>query len=135
MKQIGLYIAFVFSACSFWGCGGSGCNVVPNVTVRESFSQASHPTAFAAFGSAYISGGVCGLVVFNKGDGFVAYDRCSPVNPEKRNVIEVLGANIAQDPVSGAKWDLSNGFPMAIAECPLKPYHISIFGNSYSISN
>lgn len=135
MKQVGAYVAFIFSSFLLGGCGDSGCNVIPNVTVHSPFSQGSHPTVFAAFGSAYVSGGVSGLIVYNKGDGFVAFDRCSPVNPEQRNAIEVLGANVAYDPVSGAKWDLNNGFPMAIAECPLKPYHVGSFGDSYKISN
>ncbi|WP_164122484.1 MULTISPECIES: hypothetical protein [Sphingobacterium] len=135
MKRVGVYIAFILALTLLGGCGGNGCNVVPNITVREGFSQGSHPNLFAAFGSGYLSGGVCGLIVYNKGDGFVAYDRCSTVNPEQRNALELVGANIVSDPVSGAKWDLTNGFPMSIAECPLKPYRVGVFGGSYLVTN
>ncbi|TDQ75912.1 hypothetical protein [Sphingobacterium yanglingense] len=135
MKYIGIYIAFAFLSTLLGSCGSSGCNVIPNTTVHSSFSQGSHPKLFAAMGADYVDGGVCGLIVYNTGDGFVAFDRCSPVNPEKRNRVELYGSSIAHDPVSGAKWLLKDGSPLAIAECPLKPYRVGKFGTTYTVSN
>lgn len=123
----------------FHSCGGSSCNVVPNVIVNSSFSKATHNDAFGVGGYAYVEGGVAGLIVYNMGTlnqpKFIAYDRCSTVNPEKRNKVVVKGALIV-DEVSGAKWLLQDGSPADVAECPLKPYYVSGSGElRYYIQN
>lgn len=138
IKQVRYYVVCVFLMFLFWSCGDGGCNVIPNVTVHTTFSQANAPDAFRPNGTASLDGGVAGLLVFNlstTGYDFVAYDRCSPINPEKRNRIEILNSFVAHDPASGAKWFLKDGSPMEVAECPLKPYRVGSFGNSYTIQN
>ena len=50
-------------------------------------------------------GGVAGLIIYkNLGNEFVAYDRCSSVNPQKRCAVVPDDPNLtATDPCSGAK--------------------------------
>ena len=133
------YSIFFLLLLFLQGCGGGSCNVIPNVTVTSSFARATHNSAFGAGGYAYVEGGVAGLIVYNMGTlnqpKFIAYDRCSTVNPEKRNKVVVEGAVIV-DKVSGAKWFLQDGSPGAIAECPLKPYYVNGSGElRYYIQN
>src|SRR5690606_24488376 len=113
---------FVFSLL-FLRCSGGSCNVVPNVTVRAQFSQATLPK-----GRGYLNGGVAGIIVAKDFKGnFVAYDRCSPVNPEQKNAVVFSSDGLsAIDPVSGAEWYLDQGFPSKLAECPLKPYYVNM---------
>ena len=129
-----------FSSLLFVSCGDGGCNVVPNVSVHTSFSQANAQQAFILNGWAYLSGGVAGIIVHNISTNtqsykFVAYDRYSPVNPEQKNQVIVASPYLIEDPVSGAQWLLKDGSPARIATCPLKPYAVGSFGNSYIVQN
>ena len=81
----------------------------------------------------FLEGGIAGIVVYNTGRGYVAYDRCSTVNPEQRTALEVddTGFNLV-DPISGAKFDLATGFPTKKpAEKALLTYRVIITGNGY----
>ena len=120
--------------CVFYACGDGGCNVVPNVAFNVTISQGSNPKLFATGGIDYASGGACGLLLYNTGNGIIAYDRCSTVNPEKRTQVVAEGFVIS-DPSSGAKWLLIDGSPSHIAECPLRPYRVSQNGAYYTVSN
>lgn len=78
--------------------------------------------------------GVAGLIIYKRPDGgFSAYDRCSPVNPEKRCKVTIDEPSItATDPCSGAKFLLIDGSPAtAPAKRPLKQYQVSV--SSYQI--
>lgn len=140
MQKLRCYISILFAAWILSSCKKGGCNVVPNVTFHTTFSQATAAGAFSPNGSAYVNGGVRGLIICNVTSSagnynFMAYDRCSPVNPEQRNTVVIVNAIYAEDPASGAKWLLKDGSPLAIAECSLKPYYVSSFGGSYTVSN
>ena len=124
----------VFVAFTFVGCGDSGCNVVPNTTFNITVSQASHPNVFVAGGSAYATGGACGLILYNHNGNLLAYDRCSPVNIDAKNRVDIDGF-LAVDKATGAKWLLVDGSPSSIAECPLKPYRVSKNGLYYTVYN
>jgi len=123
----------VFSACS-----GDGCNVVPDRSFTTNINQAEHIGVFSANGWAYAKGGYAGLIVHNTGTQaaprLIAYDRCSTVNPEKGNRVEVDGSLIL-DPASGAKWLLTDGSPAALAECPLRPYSVGRRGSTFYVQN
>jgi len=85
-----------------------------------------------------IPGGVAGIAIYSAGSGkYIAYDRCSTVNPEQRNavIVDPENTNLLKDPVSGAKWFALDGSPVAIAECPLKPYYVTGMGIAYSVRN
>ncbi|WP_022829396.1 hypothetical protein [Sphingobacterium paucimobilis] len=134
MKHINTYIAFVFLSLFCGSCGSGGCNVVPNVTFQVTLSQGSSPDLYRPGGWAYADGGVCGLIVYNDGGNVIAYDRCSTVNIQQRNRVEVNGFEVV-DSASGAKWLLLDGSPAHIAECHLKPYRVSKSGDFYKIYN
>lgn len=119
-------------------CKNNNCNVLPDVNIQNTFSQANAGSAFNPQGWSYLGGGVAGLIVYNMSasgqENFIAFDRCSPVNPQERNQVEVNGY-VVEDPESGAQWLLKDGSPLKIAECPLKAYRVTKMGNSYTVVN
>ena len=131
MTKGSVLLLLCFTFLSFAGCKKGGCNVVPYVPVnRVPFSLVQYPELNSTDGSIVLPGGVAGILVVNTPRGFVAYDRCSTVSPEKRCAVEVSESNpnIAVDPCSGAEYILLNGSPAKLAECPLKPYYIDKVG-------
>jgi hypothetical protein len=115
----------------FVGCGKQS-NVVPNVSVYFQI-QLSNPTysPLRSIGSAVsIAGyGVSGVIVANTAvNGYVAYDRCSAYEPEKRCAVTIDDNKLlVTDPCSGAKWLLQDGTPnKAPAVRSLKPYNVYI---------
>ncbi|WP_257666954.1 hypothetical protein [Parapedobacter tibetensis] len=118
-------------------CKKGGCNVVQDVPVMEQVSMVQYSQLYTPGGYAVTErGGVAGLIVVNTGQGYIAYDRCSTVVPEKRCAVEVEdGGIVAKDPCSGARYLLVNGSPAEIAECPLKPYRAHRNGETIIVSN
>lgn len=131
-----LLLLFVAQSCT-----KGGCNVIPTVYFKTKFSQAEVPSAFNIGGYAFLTGGVSGVVVYNLGKSgvydFVAYDRCSTVNPEEKNkvILDPNNAFLLLDEASGAQWLLQDGSPVKIAECPLRSYHVSGQGNVFYVEN
>lgn len=122
------------------GCRKGGCNVIAyrpfNTTVSlVEFNELTLPMQPIVVGVE--RGGIAGLIVMQISNGqYVAYDRCSTVNPENRCAVEIEdGGIVAVDPCSGAKYILTNGSPAEIAECPLRPYHVRLQGSILLISN
>lgn len=77
--------------------------------------------------------GVGGLLIVKTPLGtYVAFDRCSTVNPEKICKVAPDDSGVtATDPCSGAKFSLLDGSPQkAPAEKMLKAYNISLQGNT-----
>lgn len=77
--------------------------------------------------------GVGGLLIVKTPLGnYVAFDRCSTVNPEKIcKVVPDDSGFTATDPCSGAKFLLLDGSPQkAPAERSLKAYNVSLQGNT-----
>jgi nitrite reductase/ring-hydroxylating ferredoxin subunit len=70
-------------------------------------------------------------------NGYVAYDRCSTVNPEKRCAVVLdEGAFTVSDPCSGAKFLLEDGSPAkAPATLTLKEYRVRVAGNTIQVTN
>ena len=82
--------------------------------------------------------GVAGLIIFRRPDNvYVAYDRCSSVNPEQRCAIVPDDPNpTATDPCSGAKFSLFDGSPVkAPAKRPLKEYQVIITNFTLTVRN
>lgn len=82
--------------------------------------------------------GVAGIVIYRRPDNaYVAYDRCSTVNPEKKNAVVLDDPVITvTDPVSGAKYSLYDGSPVkAPAKTSLKRYNVAIAGNNLQVTN
>ncbi|HEY0896202.1 MAG TPA: hypothetical protein VGE15_06605, partial [Sphingobacteriaceae bacterium] len=69
--------------------------------------------------------------------GYVAFDRCSSVNPEQKCAVNVDDPSLtATDPCSGAVYSLFDGAPMkAPAKRPLKNYDIAIRGFEITVIN
>lgn len=81
--------------------------------------------------------GVAGLMIVKTPNGYVAFDRCSTVNPEKACAVTPDDNGFtATDPCSGAKFSLLDGTPQkAPAKISLKSYAITIAGNTLNVSN
>lgn len=128
----------IFLGGMLWlGCDAGACNVIPDLRgMREHVSLVQYPELRLPGQSVAIDrGGVAGLIIYHAGNNqYIAYDRCSTVNPEQRCAVEVEGL-IATDPCSGATYILTNGSPSNIAECPLKPYRASLVGETIIITN
>ncbi|MGV3764037.1 hypothetical protein [Parapedobacter sp.] len=136
----GRLFLFFIGCLSLTGCKKGGCNVVDYIPFQETISLVEfnelrllmQPVALGAE-----HGGVAGLIVMQVSEGqYVAFDRCSTVNPEKRCAVELEGEGpVAVDPCSGAKFILTNGSPSAVAECPLRPYYVRRNGDILIVSN
>jgi nitrite reductase/ring-hydroxylating ferredoxin subunit len=82
--------------------------------------------------------GVAGLLIYRRADNaFVAFDRCSSVNPQARCAVVPDDPNLtATDPCSGAKFSLFDGSPVkAPAKRPLKEYRVIISNFEISVVN
>ena len=93
----------------------------------------------AAGGAVEFTGyGVAGIIIYRRLDnGYVAFDRCSTVNPEMKNAVGIDDPSLtATDPVSGAKYSLEDGSPVkAPAKSSLKRYNVIIAGNTIQVTN
>ncbi len=124
ISYIGLSVVLLLPmACKKGGCNVIGYrqfNAIISLVEFNELRLLMQPVVLGAE-----RGGVAGLIVMQVNDGhYVAFDRCSTVNPEKRCAVELEGEGpVAVDPCSGAKFILTNGSPSAIAECPLRPYY------------
>jgi nitrite reductase/ring-hydroxylating ferredoxin subunit len=82
--------------------------------------------------------GVAGLLIYRRADNaYVAFDRCSSVNPQNRCAVVPDDPNLtATDPCSGAKFSLFDGSPAkAPAKRPLKEYKVIISNFEISVLN
>ena len=82
--------------------------------------------------------GVSGLIIYKRADNaYVAFDRCSSVDPQKRCAIIPDDPNLtATDPCSGAKFSLFDGSAVkAPAKRPLKQYNVIISNFEISVLN
>jgi len=137
MSKIALFIVLVVM---LGGCGKAS-NVVPDVAVNLTLPL-SDPRllgASSAGGAVTISGyGVAGLIIYKTlAGGYVCFDRCSTVNPEKRCAVTLdAGAFTATDPCSGGKYLLEDGSPVkAPATISLKQYSVYQSISSIQITN
>ena len=116
--------------CLIWlaGCSKDDGSQVPEVvldirvTIQE-FGIKNKNNVYLIDGR-----GVAGIILHKTLDNrFVAYDRCSTVNPEKRCAVTIdEGAITATDSCSGAKFSLFDGAPQkAPAKRSLKQYSVT----------
>ncbi|MGE6221677.1 Rieske (2Fe-2S) protein [Nubsella zeaxanthinifaciens] len=137
MKRIAgiLSLFLLFTAC------GKQENFVPDFPVNFSapltdpnISRLSTPGGAVSFNNY----GVAGIIIYRRADNqYVAYDRCSTVNPEQKNAVVLDDpALTATDPVSGAKYSLYDGSPVkAPAKTSLKRYNAYVAGNTLYVKN
>jgi len=139
MKSLGIALLLLFAISA---CGKQG-NVVPNVSVNFQL-QLNDPkySPLRSPGNVVIvdDRGVAGVIVCRNFDGsYVAYDRCSAYEPEKRCAVTIDDNKLlVTDPCSGAKWLLQDGTPnKAPAVRSLKAYNVYIDAsrNYLTVSN
>lgn len=82
--------------------------------------------------------GVAGLIIYKKPNNeYVAFDRCSSVNPQQQCAVVPDDPNLtATDPCSGAKFSMYDGSPVkAPATRGLKEYHVIITNFTLAVTN
>jgi nitrite reductase/ring-hydroxylating ferredoxin subunit len=134
------YISFIFLA-GLVSCGKEDSSYIPSVSVNFQ-APLTDPrlNKLGSPGSAVaISGyGVAGLIIYRTtGGGYVAYDRCSSYQPEKRCAVTLDDTNLtATDPCSGSKFLLSDGSPVkAPATRSLRTYFVTVSNFNLIVSN
>jgi nitrite reductase/ring-hydroxylating ferredoxin subunit len=120
---------------------GKNDGYIPDISVNFS-SPLSDPRLSklsAAGGAVLISGyGICGLIIYRSPvSGYVAYDRCSSYQPEKKCAVVLDDPTLTvTDPCSGAKFSLNDGSPVkAPAVRSLKSYTVNVSNNEIFVSN
>lgn len=132
-----LYYVVLLAAISCLSCGKNN-DPVPDVAVDFQGSLLS-PQLSPLRGAGVavtVSGGVAGIVIYHRADGaYVAYDRCSTYQPEKRCAVTIDSDNLTvTDPCSGSKFSLWDGTPVkAPATIALKTYYVTLI-DQYDIS-
>jgi len=123
----GLLSVLFLSVLLFCSCGKES-EMIPNVfveynvTVQEFNIKAQNGVLLVP------NQGVKGLMIVRSGAGYVAFDRCSSVNPKAGCAVEPDNNGItATDPCTGAKFLLTDGTPQkAPAVRNLKSYSTSL---------
>ena len=137
MKRLGYLAVVVIWSCM--GCAKTG-SVVPNVGVYFQATLADPRMAplKSIGGAVLIDGyGVAGLIIYRSAYGYVAYDRCSSYEPEKRCAVTLDDPSLtATDPCSGSKFSLTDGTPVkAPATRALKAYAVNTTDFMIFVSN
>lgn len=136
MKRLSGFICVLILA----GCG-KVANQVPNVPVSLALPLTDpRLLALSSTGGAVIINGygVSGLILYRTISGnYVAYDRCSTVNPENKCAVVLDNPTFtATDECSGAKFLLEDGSPAkAPATVSLRQYNVYISGNNLQVTN
>jgi len=116
-------------------------NFLPNIAVNFSapLTDPRLNRLSTAGGAVSLTGhGIAGLVIYRRADNaYVAFDRCSTVNPTQKNAIVLDDPNLtATDPVSGAKYSLYDGSPVkAPAKTSLKQYNVIVTSTTLQVTN
>jgi len=122
-------------------CSKNDGSRIPNVPVnfRASLQDPRLSRLNSPGGAVRIDGyGVAGIIIYRRPDlRYVAYDRCSPVNPELKCAVTLDDPSLtATDKCSGAVFALFDGAPMkAPAKRPLKEYQVNISSFEISVIN
>lgn len=130
-----LFLFTLFTSC------GKQTDFVPNIAVNFTTLLTDPRLAGLSTGNRAViinNYGIAGLILYRRTDGkYVAYDRCSTVNPQNK-----CGLNIDEsgftvtDPCSGAKFLLEDGSPAkAPATKYLKQYYVAISNNTIAVNN
>jgi nitrite reductase/ring-hydroxylating ferredoxin subunit len=133
-------LAIVLIGLCYFSCGKATDNI-PSVPVN--FSAPINDPRLAPLttggGVAFISGyGVAGLIIYRTGSGqYVAYDRCSSYQPEKKCAVTLDASGFSvTDPCSGSKFSLADGTPVkAPATKSLRAYSVSVYNFQIFVSN
>jgi nitrite reductase/ring-hydroxylating ferredoxin subunit len=112
-------------------CGKDDGTNIPDVYVNYTvpINDPSISALNGPGGAVVISGhGVAGIIIYRRSDNvYVAYDRCSSVNPQSKCAVTLDNPSLTvTDPCSGAKFSLFDGTPVkAPATKSLKSYQVT----------
>lgn len=125
--------SIVFVCFLFFSCGKEE-NFIPDVPVNYNLPLQEFGIRTVNTNGILLvpNEGIAGIIIVRTPLGFVAFDRCSSVNPDARcKVVPDDTGFAATDPCSGAKFSLVDGSPAkAPAKRSLKTYSVSIQGNT-----
>ena len=122
-----LILVILISICYF-SCGKG--DPVPSLPVNfeASLTDPRISKLNSQGGAVLINGyGVAGLIIYRRADGaYVAYDRCSSYQPEKKCAVTLDDTGFTvTDPCSGSKFSLNDGTPVkAPATRALRSYQV-----------
>ena len=122
-----VFVCFLFVSC------GKEENFIPDVPVNYNVTLVEFGIKAVNNVLLVPNNGIAGLVIVRTPlGGFVAFDRCSTVNPDSKcKIVPDDSGLTATDPCSGAKFSLLDGTPQkAPAERTLKTYSVSLQGNT-----
>jgi len=128
--RIKLFYILIFT--SLFSCNKDNIDRIPDVFVSyritlQEFNIKSNNGLLIVNNQA--NAGVAGLIIYKRADGaYVAFDRCSSVNPQRKCAVVPDDPNLtATDPCSGAKFSLFDGSPVkAPAQRSLREYRVII---------
>lgn len=135
--KLGGLLILVLTAFS---CGKDSGDYVPSVPVniQMPLSDPRISKLNSAGGAVLLNGGIAGIIVYREPDGsYVAYDRCSSYQPQKKCavVIDDTGFTVI-DPCSGSKFSLTDGSPVkAPATKSLRAYDAYVSNLQLFITN
>lgn len=122
-----VFVYFLFVSC------GKEENFIPDVPVNYNVTLVEFGIKAVNNVLLVPNNGIAGLMIVRTPlGGFVAFDRCSTVNPDSKcKIVPDDSGLTATDPCSGAKFSLLDGTPQkAPAERTLKTYSVSLQGNT-----
>ena len=133
-------IILIVVCISLFSCG-KGESPVPSVPVNYSGEIYSPPLNKLSNGGppVFINGyGVAGIIIYKTFQGnYVAYDRCSSYQPEKKCAVNLDDSGVTLvDPCSGSKFSLEDGTPVkAPAVKALRVYQVIISQYTLQVVN
>jgi nitrite reductase/ring-hydroxylating ferredoxin subunit len=136
MLRPGLLLMGIFLLIS---CSKDDSSRIPDVFIDYHISLQEFQIKKNADGVLLVGNqGVAGLIIYHRADGaYVAFDRCSSVEPEKKCVVVPdAGGLTVTDPCSQAKFSLYDGAPVkAPAQRSLKQYQVVVTSFEIVVSN
>ncbi|MDB5012504.1 MAG: hypothetical protein JWQ25_706 [Daejeonella sp.] len=134
MKLIGFYVMLFFVL----SCAKDNAGRIPNVYLSYRISLQEFQIKSTNGLLLVKNEGVAGLIIYRRPAGdYVAFDRCSSVNPEQKCAVVPDDPSLtATDPCSGAKFSLDDGAPVkAPAKRSLKQYQVYQSTFELSVNN
>lgn len=135
MQRIGILGICLFLIVS---CGKDNSSFIPEVYVDYKISFVVFDQNDNADGVLIVNNqGYAGLIIRKTIGGYVAFDRCSSVDPEKKCAVTPdIGGITATDPCSGGKFFLLDGAAVkAPAVRPLKQYQVLVSSFEIAVIN
>ncbi len=136
-----LWPLFILISCMLLSCSKDEGDRIPNayvnyqITLQEFNIKNTNGLLLVNKG---VNTGVAGLIIYRRASSdYVAFDRCSSVNPQQLCAVVPDDSNLtATDPCSGAKFSLYDGSPAkAPAKRALKEYRVIITNFTLTVTN